>query len=338
MKPMKPLYRYAGGKTRVLQTYLPFFQRLRPEHCVDYFGGSGTMSLWFHQLYPDAKLYLNERDAAIYKLFMSVKEDYDLFIGLVKDIDYEYRYVPGTAKRKAHYYTIRNKHYNPTQYVPREEADYEQWYRRYLGFFTEKEIEKVREMYGNKRHSQEYVQFIHGKNTALEHASYFFLRTLSFSGINTRNSKGEYTASSGVRSRNGAPPPNPSFYDPEALAAFKAMLDHATLSNADYKALELQLPKSLHYFDPPYVDASDHLYTSSFGWEETEALCTTLQRVSEHSTVFMSNFDHPKLKRLMQGFDWYAFPMQGGLYNKRKNTQTRPREILFYKIHPSIQG
>ena len=66
---MKPLYRYAGGKVRVLKTYFPFFRRLRPEHCVDYFGGSGTMSLWFHHLYPDAKLYLNEKDSAIYKLF-----------------------------------------------------------------------------------------------------------------------------------------------------------------------------------------------------------------------------------------------------------------------------
>jgi len=29
---MKPLYRYAGGKVRVLKTYFPFFQKLRPQH------------------------------------------------------------------------------------------------------------------------------------------------------------------------------------------------------------------------------------------------------------------------------------------------------------------
>src|SRR6266851_8280378 len=109
MERVKPLYQYAGGKAKLLKIYFPFFQGLRPEYCVDYFGGSGTMSLWFHQLYPDAKLFLNEKDPAIYKLFRCVKEDYELFIGLVKDIDYEYRFVPGTAKRKAHYYTIRNK-------------------------------------------------------------------------------------------------------------------------------------------------------------------------------------------------------------------------------------
>src|SRR6266700_7554559 len=79
MSRFKPLYRYAGGKTKLLNIYYPFFQGLRPEYCVDYFGGSGTMSLWFHQLYPDAKLYLNEKDPAIYKLFKCMKEDHEEF-------------------------------------------------------------------------------------------------------------------------------------------------------------------------------------------------------------------------------------------------------------------
>ena len=50
---VKQLYRYAGGKGKLLTLYHPFFAGLHPQHCVDYFGGSGTMSLWFHQLYPD---------------------------------------------------------------------------------------------------------------------------------------------------------------------------------------------------------------------------------------------------------------------------------------------
>jgi len=51
---VKGLFSYAGGKSMVLKRYLPLFQGLSPEYCVDYFGGSGSMSLWFHQLYPEA--------------------------------------------------------------------------------------------------------------------------------------------------------------------------------------------------------------------------------------------------------------------------------------------
>src|SRR6266571_7566145 len=79
MTRVKPLFYYAGGKARLLKIYAPFFQGLHPEHCLDYFGGSGTMSLWFHQLYPEAKLYLNEKDPALYQLFMSIKTQYDEF-------------------------------------------------------------------------------------------------------------------------------------------------------------------------------------------------------------------------------------------------------------------
>src|SRR5439155_15262122 len=123
--------------------------------------------------------------------------------------------------------------------------------------------------------------------------------------------------------------------DPETLATFKAMLDHAELFNQDYRELHIQLPYSLHYFDPPYLGSADNLYTSRFSWDETEELCAYVQRVSEHSTAFMSNYDHPRLKKLMKGFDWYTFPTRGTLQARKKEPV---RELLFYKIHPSIAG
>jgi len=113
------------------------------------------------------------------------------------------------------------------------------------------------------------------------------------------------------------------------------MLDHTELLNKNYQDIDIQLPRTLHYFDPPYVEASTNLYTSSFGWDETEELCDYLQRLTEHSTVFMSNYDHPRLKKLMKGFDWYSFPGVGRIQARKKEPV---RETLFYKIHPSIVG
>src|SRR5712691_6891561 len=129
MRRFKPLFRYAGNKAKLLTTYAPFFEGLHPQHCVDYFGGSGTMSLWFHQLYPDAKLYLNEKDSAIYKLFKCIQQEYEEFI-------YWLGYIATWCRnwtdndmesKKEFYYLMRREHYNPTQDVPDEwfQADYE---------------------------------------------------------------------------------------------------------------------------------------------------------------------------------------------------------------------
>jgi site-specific DNA-adenine methylase len=113
------------------------------------------------------------------------------------------------------------------------------------------------------------------------------------------------------------------------------MLDHAELCNQDYRALDFQFPRSLHYFDPPYLGSADNLFTSRFSWDETEALCEYAQQLAEHSTVFMSNYDDPQLKKLMKGFHWYTFPTRGRLQAQKKEPV---RETLFYKIHPSIAG
>src|SRR5437879_4268363 len=141
---------------------------------------------------------------------------------------------------------------------------------------------------------------------------------MGFSGVNQRNPQGEYTTGSGITS------PHQRCYDPETLAVFKAMLDYTELFNTDYRELDIQRPRTLHYFDPPYVESAKRL---SFNWDETAELCEYVQRVSEHSTVFMSNYDHPRLKRLMKGFDWYTFPTRGTLQARKKEPV---RETLFY--------
>ena len=111
MTKVKPLFRYAGGKAKLLKKYAPFFAGLRPEYCVDYFGGSGTMSLWFHQLYPDAKLYLNEKDPALYNVFTCLKDDYDNFCNAMYFIEEHIsENFVGFASKKALYYMIRQQY------------------------------------------------------------------------------------------------------------------------------------------------------------------------------------------------------------------------------------
>lgn len=351
MKRVKPLYRYVGGKAKLLKIYARFFQGLHPQHCVDYFGGSGNMSLWFHQLYPDANLFLNERDPAIYKLFKCIQDEYEEFCQELQWLEQEKRQWLEEEIRskdrfenmKKWYYSIRDIYYNQTQDPSDEwiQADFKAHPEEYEPVNFEKEFgcssnglskRQIDEMFYLKFNdiTLEEYEDMSGQNTPLEHAWYFFLRKLSFSGTNERNKKGEYTSAAGIYS------PTQSCYHPEVLAAFKAMLDHAELHNNDYRDLDIHLPRTLHYFDPPYVETGKNLFVDRFDWEQTEALCEYMQRVSEHSTVFLSHYDQPRLKKLMKGFDWHTFPAVGGMHNKRKKDPVR--EILFYKIHPSIAG
>src|SRR5215475_3475068 len=135
MRRAKPLFWYTGGKAKLFTTYYPFFQGLHPEHCLDYFGGSGTMSLWFHRLYPQAKVYLNEIDPALYKLFKCMQEEYEEFCEALQWLEQEKLDLLAEARSsqdrfehmKEWYYSLRDEYYNQTQEPPQEwiQADFE---------------------------------------------------------------------------------------------------------------------------------------------------------------------------------------------------------------------
>jgi site-specific DNA-adenine methylase len=336
---VKPLFWYTGGKAKLLTIYYPFFQGLHPEHCIDYFGGSGTMSLWFHQLYPQAKVYLNEIDPALYQLFMRIKTQYDEFCRRASFLEAQHYSIECAtpAERKEFYRDIR-KQYNLFVDFPVNPCTIpdDQW-TPLVGYDTSDVVQAllsdaaVMEILGLQSWDElEIIVHDPERNDIDRDIYYFFLRRFSYSGMNRKRKKnGHYTGNMGER-------PTQKLVMPERLEAFKAMLDHAELFNTDYRQLDIQRPKSLHYFDPPYVDSIQNLFTSRFGWDETEALCEYGQRLAEHHTVFMSNYEHPRLKKLLKGFDWCTFPAVGGMQrNKRKEPV---REILFYKIHPSIRG
>src|SRR5207249_2433989 len=166
---VKPLFRYAGNKAKLLTTYAPFFDGLHPQHCVDYCSGSGTMSLWFHQLYPDAKLYLNEKDPDIYGLFKCIQENYDRLHDQIYDLQRTKAIWKGFDAQKRLYYSIRD-YYN-LQFVSICADD-----GHALDFENEEDREELDAM--------GYINFGPLGYDVFQHAWYFFLRKLSFSGVN----------------------------------------------------------------------------------------------------------------------------------------------------------
>jgi site-specific DNA-adenine methylase len=303
------LFRYSGSKAKILKSYYPYFRDLRPQYTVDYFAGSGSVSTWFHQLYPGINLYLNELDTHFTNMFTATQNSFEEFRKDLEDIERVSQGWYGYEAKKELYKLVQDQ-YN-------EQYDY--WYKCSMP-----RILKERNW-----------QRITTANSTFEHALFYFLRVHSFSGVNRRSKKtGKYISSPGIRGKNT------KTYKPKVLQDFKAMLDHATILNMDYRQVQLELPRSLHYLDPPYLGTGPGIYAdvTDFGWEETEEVCAFAYDLSKKNTVYLSNEDDAKLIDHMKflGFEYARIPRSGtGKMAATKNSG-KDYEALFYKIQPDI--
>ena len=114
---MKPLFMWAGGKTRLIKKYKA--KEVLPVSFGSYvepFLGAGAMFVWAYEQNPNARFVLNDYNAAIMNIYTVIRDDCDAFMQRV-DILSE-AYLPLTKeKRKEFYYALRAEH----------AFDYEKW-------------------------------------------------------------------------------------------------------------------------------------------------------------------------------------------------------------------
>jgi len=114
---MKPLFMWAGGKTRLLKKYKE--RDVMPESFDTYvepFMGAGAMFVWAYEQNPNARFVLNDYNTAIMNIYTVIRDDCDAFMKRM-DILSE-AYLPLTKeKRKEFYYALRTEH----------AFDYEKW-------------------------------------------------------------------------------------------------------------------------------------------------------------------------------------------------------------------
>jgi DNA adenine methylase len=107
---MKPLFMWAGGKTRLLKKYKE--QKVLPETFDSYiepFVGAGAMFIWAYNKNPKARFVINDLNASIMSIYEAVKNDVDAFMKRVDVLSSEY--LPLTKEdRKVFYYKIREQH------------------------------------------------------------------------------------------------------------------------------------------------------------------------------------------------------------------------------------
>ena len=112
---MKPLFIWAGGKTKVIKHYLPFMPTQIDTYYEPFFGG-GAMFVYVMNNYKPRNIFINDINKNVMAIYESIRDEYDTFIERVNHL--EAQYIPlSKDDRKKYYYNIRHNH----------AWDYEQW-------------------------------------------------------------------------------------------------------------------------------------------------------------------------------------------------------------------
>ena len=105
---MKPLFMWAGGKTKMLKKY----QEHLPEEFDQYvepFVGAGAMFVWAYQKNPTASFVLNDSNVSIMRVYQAVRDDVNNFMHELNILEEQYLPLDKESRKKL-YYEIRDQH------------------------------------------------------------------------------------------------------------------------------------------------------------------------------------------------------------------------------------
>ena len=102
---MKPLFKWTGGKGRLLSKYTDanfFPDASQFDVFVDLFCGSGATFLWVAERYPDKKLIINDLNTELITMYLHIRNEWNKFLPYYES--YVAEFLQGTPKeRKALY-------------------------------------------------------------------------------------------------------------------------------------------------------------------------------------------------------------------------------------------
>lgn len=108
MPKLKPLFTWAGGKSKMLKHHTPFLPTTIDSYSEPFFGG-GAMFLHIMQTFKPSVVYINDINESIINIYRAIKEDPELFCNTL-DV-FQSRYIPLSKEdRKKYYYQVRQQH------------------------------------------------------------------------------------------------------------------------------------------------------------------------------------------------------------------------------------
>ena len=107
---MKPLFMWAGGKTRLIKKYKE--KEILPDSFNKYiepFLGAGAMFIWAYKQNPEASFVLNDSNESIMGIYKAIKKDTLMFMRHMDSLSDAYLPL-NKENRKAFYYELRRQH------------------------------------------------------------------------------------------------------------------------------------------------------------------------------------------------------------------------------------
>lgn len=118
---MKPLFMWAGGKSKMMKHYVPFMNFEKVDTYSEPFFGGGAMLIKVMKDHAPRKVYINDINADIMNIYSAIKTNPNLFIAEMNG--YQSIYLPLSKEdRKKYFYDLRTTHafeYEKYDPVPR---------------------------------------------------------------------------------------------------------------------------------------------------------------------------------------------------------------------------
>lgn len=112
----KPLFMWAGGKTKMLKKYAPYLPQRVDHYCEPFFGGGAMFIHVMNHYKPRGTVVINDINPALVNIYRSIRDaraEFQAHLDILENV-----YLPKSKEeRKAYYYEVRRQH----------AFEYEQW-------------------------------------------------------------------------------------------------------------------------------------------------------------------------------------------------------------------
>lgn len=312
---MTPLFRWAGGKKRMIKEYKPHLPASFDTYVEPFFGG-GALFIWAYLKNPDANFFINDINPYIMGIYESVRDKPDDFCSIVSGYEKVFLDLAPPTEKNIIVATIDGKEKKKTIWVPHPHGKTDEklekrfklkgkrwnWRSIYLRKPTRRTFYfKTRQLYKEEK----------DKWTKTERdATLYFLLLTCFNGVwQASRDNDVFNTPCGLMRQTD------KIYDRENVMEWHKALQKCTITSGDFSdTLAYIGPNSFTFLDPPYRSASKEEKT--FATYNTEANDDFQEKVLD----FFKKAVYNKSYTLLSNRDW-----GDGFFEKRvgkKNIKT----------------
>lgn len=251
---MKPLFMWAGGKTKLLEKYKPHLPESFDSYHEPFFGG-GAMFLWAYKKNPHAKFYINDINSDIMKIYEVIRDDPTNFCALMDKFQSDFLFLDPpmiktvkTVDGKSKTEWLPHPHGSPDKVLEKSfrlEGNTYDWKKIYSRKMTRRTLFfKIRQQYQEDRASWSKTK---------EAATLYFLMKTAFNGVWQLSKKnGAFNTPCGLMRQTD------KIYDKNCVWDWNSALQNCTITSVDFQDTLSNIgSNSFTFLDPPYRSASD---------------------------------------------------------------------------------